>query len=379
MVGATESSEVINRNTAIDLLRGLAILGVVASHSNQISKAINNNQLHNQLSALIDMGRYGVELFFFISGFLLFSLYGIQGEKLGRKYAKKRAARIYPLWIVFLFIAILRVNYSGLAGTFPELRLVSESLQTLYGNFVLITLGATFTLFVSATLWNSVLQGGWSIQAEVMHYLLFPTLRNKSINKILGFLLLLNLITLELVVFREQIAFLPEPINYCIDLWIRLGLCSTFGFFVLGGLSYLMMSGSQISRQIRDSNLSKFLVFLYLVSFLFIPCPFGEQLSAIIFVVACVGLTKLFLPNRIVCNTIVYFGKYSYFIYFAHFYFLSLFVWTYQNIFNFESGKVSQVVVFISVLLSSIFLSLILAIPSMKYFEKRFIDYARNS
>jgi peptidoglycan/LPS O-acetylase OafA/YrhL len=110
MDGSTQAGD-NRRYAALDGLRGLAALGIIATHAGFAS----GRSLHKDLFAAI-LGRldFGVALFFVLSGFLLyrpFALYSLAG---GRRpgslaFLKRRAFRILPaLWLsVGVTLAIL--------------------------------------------------------------------------------------------------------------------------------------------------------------------------------------------------------------------------------------------------------------------------------
>ena len=132
----------------LDHLRCLAILGVIAAHASSI--------LNNQAIFGVDdytLGRFGVQLFFLISGYTAWlSLRNVQDNlKMpwwGAFYIK-RGFRVIPLFFIFSFL-IFMINgcispasyFSPLAGFFPD------SLN--------------------------IVPGGWSIWNEIYFYLSLP-------------------------------------------------------------------------------------------------------------------------------------------------------------------------------------------------------------
>ena len=70
-----------DRSDWLDVLRGLAILGVVAVHSVQISDKLSldiqgpGGALSSSWTSFISLGRYGVEVFFFLSGWLMVAIF----------------------------------------------------------------------------------------------------------------------------------------------------------------------------------------------------------------------------------------------------------------------------------------------------------------
>ena len=81
------SSAEKQRNSWLDVLRGLAIFGVVSVHSIHTTDVfIAQSVKSSDFSFLMSLGKYGVELFFFLSGWLLASIYGLSGNKVGKPY-----------------------------------------------------------------------------------------------------------------------------------------------------------------------------------------------------------------------------------------------------------------------------------------------------
>ena len=132
---ANDLSVVKPRNSLLDGLRRSAIVGVVAVHSMQISNLILGKG-ETTFSSLMSLGKYGVELFFWLSGWLLVSIYGLKGNRLGKSYRIRRVARIYPLWILFLIVAIIRSIVTN-SGGFYTARLS-------FDNTSIIILSSTF-------------------------------------------------------------------------------------------------------------------------------------------------------------------------------------------------------------------------------------------
>ncbi len=103
-VQSKDLNKLANRNPWIDILRGIAIFAVVAVHvianSNDVTYSITGGKYMSEFfENTLNYGVYGVELFFFLSGWLLVSIYGInknQKFELG-SYWKRRLARIMPL------------------------------------------------------------------------------------------------------------------------------------------------------------------------------------------------------------------------------------------------------------------------------------------
>jgi len=370
------------RSSWLDVLRGLAIFGVVAVHSMQMTDSLVLDNKSGFFSWLISLGRYGVELFFFLSGWLLVSIYGFNDNKLGKAYLARRMGRIYPLWILFLFIAFVRWEFTT-SGKLNSPSKPTEGMSDfLHSTAGVSILTLSFTLFISASLWNSVIPGGWSIQAEVAHYLLFPFIRKKSLNSVLKIIALVNLFTFVGFVVRPKLDAFPSLFLKIFDAWIRLSLYSTVGFFLIGILCYALFSQLKESRitelKFSDFKISHNTFILFCISLLLIPCPFGNQLEAIGYLALMILVSFGILRNKKLCSMFRFIGKYAYFIYFMHFLTLESVDWI-ANKLDFTASQLgAQQVLFVLIFIYSLATSLLLAIPSMKYFEGPFIRLAHK-
>ena len=119
------------RLTSLDALRGVAALAVVAWHWQHFFAISGHWQqgwtramqpLFPLLKPLYVQGWAAVDLFFVLSGFVFFWLYGDavrDGRVTGRAFAQMRLSRLYPLQILTLVIvAIMQAFYVRHDGTF---------------------------------------------------------------------------------------------------------------------------------------------------------------------------------------------------------------------------------------------------------------------
>ena len=369
---STESS----RDELIDVLRGLAIAGVISVHAAQIS--FQGGSLAQSLFLKVfSLGKYGVELFFIISGYLLFKLYGRSRENLSKLYYLRRITRIYPLWIFFLIVNVALAVFLQRTGHETYL---SNLDNTNAGVFYSLILGATFTLFISSNFWNDVVPGGWSIQSEVAHYLVFPIIRRYKALFILNCLIIVNIITLIISSdYAPRKGFLGNvgTDSYYTDTWIRLSLSSTLGFFIFGGVLYKLFIGfsrESVLIKIKSLPLSlKVTGIVYFITFIYLPLPFGKTHEAIIFCALALILGMLLNRwgfSRRIIGTI---GKYSYFIYFAHFLILDFF----KLCINSSSFGNIDWFLFPIIYIFTLLLGLVLAVPSMKFIEKPIMNLSR--
>lgn len=367
-----------NRSYWVDILRGLAIFGVVCVHSIQITDKLMGTNKSDFFSWLISLGRYGVELFFFISGWLLVSIYGQNGKKLGKAYLSRRAGRIYPLWILFLLVAFIRSEYTNSDNTNNSIKNFTDQSGLFHSTLGVILLSLTFTLFASSSLWNAVIPGGWSIQAEVAHYLLFPIIRNRSLNLVIKLVTLVNFFTILAHLLRIQTPTNFSLIFRIIDMWMRLSIYNTFCFFLIGILSFLLYEQArkyQVSR-IKFSSLgvSPITFGFFCVSFIVV----GNHFEALGYLILMIVLSFSIQKNKIISKFFRFLGRYSYFIYFMHFLCLAVLHWVVSNYVPSKGIFWSQQLFFILVLIYTLSISSILAIPSWKYFEKPIIKIAHK-
>jgi peptidoglycan/LPS O-acetylase OafA/YrhL len=166
MSAASESG---GRFVALDGLRGLAALLVVFHHIEWPNHLTNNNLVQN--SYLF------VDLFFILSGFIIFTNYNTRIADVGdvQKFICLRFFRIYPLHIILIIILVCL----ELAKLFTQSALPTESTQVPFTNENSIRgLLANIILFHGLHVldhgsWNIP---SWSISCEFYAYIVFAIL-----------------------------------------------------------------------------------------------------------------------------------------------------------------------------------------------------------
>jgi peptidoglycan/LPS O-acetylase OafA/YrhL len=165
---AVESDAPHTRHRALDGVRGLAVLAVMASHLTKLdASSLPTDQLLNWITRF---GGLAVDLFFALSGFLITRiLLGIRNTP-GRAahFYWRRARRILPLFIVTLLVTYgLVLPWSRVHAPVDAARLAHE--------------GAWHALF--GTNWLEALHGPevvpylghlWSLSIEEQFYLVWP-------------------------------------------------------------------------------------------------------------------------------------------------------------------------------------------------------------
>lgn len=94
----------------LDALRGLAALGVVLFHYTYKYEQIFNDGVMNKY--IFNYGFLGVQLFFIISGFVIFMT--ISKVKSGKEFVLKRFFRLYPVFWICLIITFIITSLSGI-------------------------------------------------------------------------------------------------------------------------------------------------------------------------------------------------------------------------------------------------------------------------
>lgn len=145
----------------LDFLRGLAVLAVIAVHVGQ-----NFPTEIGLFDSGASYGRFGVQLFYFVSALTMCFMWEARGKESGRvrKFYMRRFFRIAPLfWLAIPFyLAIYGVGESYWAPEGIGIRQIALTAIFLHGFF--------------PDSINSVVPGGWSIAVEMTFYLFFPLL-----------------------------------------------------------------------------------------------------------------------------------------------------------------------------------------------------------
>ena len=125
-------------------------------------------------------------------------------------------------------------------------------------------------------------------------------------------------------------------------------------------------------------GLSPRIFLMYVISIFVIPCPFGSQIEAIGYILVNMLIAISILRIEKLKRIFLILGKYSYFIYFAHILLLELATQLLQALHLVSGFPGTQIVAFGTLFTSVLILSVLVAIPSMKYLENPSIRFARR-
>jgi peptidoglycan/LPS O-acetylase OafA/YrhL len=120
-IGAPEGFiTIMNRLLFLDALRGIAALSVALFHYTSVYRSLYGHSFSPAFD--FDYGLFGVELFFMISGFVIF--FSFDRIKSGGEFLFNRGIRLYPTYWFCMLLTFLVVRSFGLPGfetTFPQM------------------------------------------------------------------------------------------------------------------------------------------------------------------------------------------------------------------------------------------------------------------
>jgi peptidoglycan/LPS O-acetylase OafA/YrhL len=314
------------RDQQLDVMRGIAIICVVAIHTAQVATiALDSSDYQFSLvdqmfRTIAEFGKYGVELFFFVSGVLLAKIYGNKPNFSISGFAARRFGRILPLWYFFAlssFLLYLLIDMGWWKG------LLVESGGGAFGQFLV---GVSTLFFLTWAIFPETMQraipGGWSIESEMTHYALFPFFRNLSSTKLIytialcGFLAAFNDFSLANMSILYEISIRLESLS----------IFTTLPFFLFG-LLFVRLERERTLPHLTWGHLAPGLLSASGILMLLLnQVPFGGFAEALGFCILTFGVSLVLKKSRTIANSLVAVGKYSYFTYFFHFYVVSAIV-----------------------------------------------------
>ena len=252
----------------IEITKSIAILSVVATHC-----------------GLFPSGRYGVQLFYVVSGFLL-SLNPIAKVK---TFVLRRFLRLFPLYYFFGI-----VFYHELDLAFNQLLVSLLLLQTL-------------------TLWPSEIPGIWSISNEWLFSLLIPFCKTLRRNALLYFVISLWVFQGVIEVFSSMHGrWILENVTLS-DYILKTNPISNSLFFIAGMLFQRFLKTERVNSWI----------FLPIFFVSIVICVKYSELSLFFATVPILTLFyctyRLEVRSNLIAQIFAYIGARTYSIYFVHF------------------------------------------------------------
>lgn len=297
-----------NRISSFDVVRGVAILMVFLAHSIHFFPSGINS-----LDSLIGLGRFGVQLFFILSGASVCMMWEARNNEAHRtlKFYTRRVLRIAPLYWAFIPLSLsfstdLANHWSPNGVSWVDVILNILLLHAILPSSI-----------------NSVVPGGWSISVEFFFYLLFPLIsiilgRRISLYIALGILIwAANLIIPGLITAQAAKNIFPTCPDYLIRDFLFLSPLNQLPAFLLG-CSIFHIYRSQRSR------INYFLLFAWTASALLWGFLSGADRAFFCAVYLALGFFALFCFIKGVQNNFLQtVGRNSYALYLCHFLVLS--------------------------------------------------------
>ena len=168
-------AEIRGEIKALTGLRIVASVWVVLFHFRPMVSDVSPDFREN-LSPVLNCGAQGVDLFFILSGFVLAYNYL---DRMGRSWSTRetlhflwlRLARVWPVYLVTLHLAVLWIIFTLHVGRVPSSDLAKLTAISYVRQVLLVQLW--FEPFFDGTSWDGP---AWSISAEWLAYLLFGLL-----------------------------------------------------------------------------------------------------------------------------------------------------------------------------------------------------------
>lgn len=339
----------------VDVLRGLAILGVLIVHCSYYG---NNRYFPSIIAYIINNGQRGVQLFYIASAFTLFLSMNRRSDN--EKYPKinffiRRFFRIAPMYYIGICYYLWQDGFGARYWLCDADRITC-------GNI----LSNLFFVHGLNPYWiTSLVPGGWSIAVEMFFYCLVPLLftKIKNTQQALVFVIITLIIRLLLQFLLQKLQLIS-----CDRLWheyLYFYFPSQLPIFALGILFYFI-----VKENYKISISPILIIFSSLIligHFIGIPILPSHFLYGIAFVTLGITLSKY--EFRILINPLlIHIGKISYSMYLVHF---AVLFWlnklkfvdyifvsnTYSSLLNY--GIRLLLLIVISIIISSFFYKLI--------------------
>jgi len=288
----------------VDALRGLAIIGVMLAHIG------GGEYLPTFLANIVNNGPLGVQLFFIVSAFTLFSSLSYRKENEKRPFVNffiRRFFRIAPMY----YLAIIYYLWQG--GPSQAFWLGDATKVTganIASNFLF--LHGLYPYWI-----NSVVPGGWSIAVETSFYLLLPFLflKIKNASHALNFVIIAFIIRIIFLIALRHV----NPVGGE-GLWtgyLYFFLPNQLPIFALGILMFFI-----IKEEYKPNFSTPTLLLLAALIFFNLTASSGTLPYHILYGLSFVflGLALSKRSYKIIVNpAICYIGKISFSLYLIHF------------------------------------------------------------
>ena len=278
--------------------RFIAALLIVIFHYGRDCFLFNNDYV----SFIFTQANIGVSYFFILSGFVMIIAYYNNTKIIFLKYMKNRLARIYPVYLLAIFL-VLYINLFKVIN-FTDLFLNILMIQSWIPEKAL-----------------TINFPGWSLSVELFFYLSFPFLFNfiykKNTLKSIAFWIILFWLLSQIIFYLiVNTDFITTPVYIIQDL--HYNPLMHLNEFLIGNLAGLYFM-SELKE--KRKNYSVHILFMLLILVLLFKFTFGldyhNGLLAVIFVplIVLISLSTDKLTNLLRENFFVFLGEISFSIY----------------------------------------------------------------
>lgn len=282
----TDAPLTVSRIGEIDSLRGLAALSVLLFHYTTRYEQLYGHQGSLPFSA--PLGHYGVNLFFMVSGFVIFMT--LDRVRRPRDFVVSRFSRLFPAYWTAVLLTFVLSHVFSLPGKTVEIPIAAANLLMFHGLFGIPHVDNVY----------------WTLEIELIFYawslFLFMTGR---LHRIHGFLA--ALLILKCVYFSAAKLF-------HIDLPYRIGhllILDYIAWFTLGIMIFRL--SRSVGRPLRRDYAMIVLSLLVIALTLGMPVA----LLALVLCVLLFGAAKGYLP-MLAHPALVWLGTISYCLYLLH-------------------------------------------------------------
>ena len=308
---STRVREILEINS-LTSLRAFAALYVLSMHFDGAFGPITY-PIH-YFSPILSSGYIGVDMFFILSGFIMYLIYERSLKNITktqvRKFLIARFARIYPihLFTLSIWLLIMVIVTAGQSQPTPHGGFYSQE-NTIFSFLTNLLLIHSWGIHDKMT-WNGI---SWSISAEWFAYLLFPALvyALRPVTSSRAALSVATAAFVVLVAFVESYGSLDVGVNY--------GLLRIACEFVIG------MCVFRIYKNINSLNLSAPLIdvmIILCIGAVFLVIQFRiADIASVPAIAAIIGLAALergWVAGILSWSLLVYLGRISYSIYMVH-------------------------------------------------------------
>ncbi|HAS0900267.1 TPA: acyltransferase [Enterobacter cloacae] len=337
---------------SIQYLRGIACLLVVLLHIKSLMPVEYRHLFAN--------GGIGVDIFFIISGFIIYYATTKREESNGRVYFVKRFLRIYPLFFVVWLITSL-LNY----GSEPFIKVI-KALFFIHNDYNVGAPGFGFNMIGPA----------WTLTFEVVFYLMFMISCLIS-HKYRGSLCIIMLISIPAGLqlyfngtysLSSYVTATPSENNPAFGL-IRVLGCPIYFEFAIGILISMMMQRLHIRINSRSLMLVSFTGFVASI-FMIMLLNISETQKFILALSSFLFILIIDFSHAKEIKILSFFGDISYAMYLCHWMIIKTYITFYPKEWNSDNSALKVVTILALTIAISYLLHRVIEKPGIKLARK---------